>query len=110
MRFRVPHCGLDRAFGHVVAANRFKAVPDIGGGGKLAFLKDRPDEVAQNLPSSLNGFRRVEWAFARHTFAPAGHAIGLGFHDQHAAVGNAAKAGLKWRYQRHSDFTKYQFL
>ena len=43
---------------------------------KFPPLEERPDEIAQNKPRCLDGFRRVEGTFPGDAFAPSGDAVG----------------------------------
>ena len=102
----VPECGFDRAFGHVVAANRFEHGPDFGGALEFAPLQEGPDKIAQDVPSGLDRFGGVEGAFTCDAFAPAGDAVRLGFDEQHSPIGDAAETGFKGGDQRHPDFAE----
>ncbi len=62
------------------------------------------------MPRGLDGFRRVEGAFAGNGFAPAGDAVRFGFHEQHSPFGDTAETGFKGGDQRHPDFAERDSL
>ena len=95
--FGVPDGGFERRFGHVVAADGEKDVPNFAGGGEFPALDHGPEEIAQDEPGGVGGFVGIERAFAGGGFAPAGDAVDVGFDQDDAAEFRLAETGFKRR-------------
>src|SRR6202012_1280076 len=95
LSFGVPDGGFQRALGHIVAADEFEVVVNVGGSGEVFVFDEWPEMIAENGPSRFDGFGAVVGTFAGDAFGPAGHTVYVGFEQDDAAVEGHAAADLE---------------
>jgi hypothetical protein len=104
--FEIPHRDFQSAARHQVASDVRTTRPDMGRTLEFVMQHPRGDVIAQDHPGRFGPFFVVERIFAAGNFTPARKAIAFDFHQDDAALGGAAEAGLEEMHQRHADFAQ----
>ena len=92
---QIPRGHLHRGLRHVVAADRFERGKDVARMLERRAEHARRDEVVDDVPAGLVGFRAVVRILLRDAFTVAGDAAVVDAHEDEVFVVDAPEAGLE---------------
>src|SRR4029434_5639649 len=96
----IPERHFNRGLRHVVAADRLERRKHVAGMLELDAEDARRDELGDDVPDGVVGFRAVVRILFGDAFAVAADAVAVDAHEDAMLVVDASEAGLEEMYER----------